>query len=350
MKMVYVIIVWILLNQLEKNWFPNDEGRKKLSAIIKKIKSESVGQEYSCIMGLSGGVDSSYLAYVLVKEFGLRPLVVHVDGGWNSEQATSNIEVICKKLDLDLFTFVVDWAEMADVQLAFLRAGLANQDVPQDHAFFARLTEVAVEKGIKYVISGSNIATESVLPRAWGYTAMDCRHLTSVHKKFGSKKIKNFPRVGFLDDIFIYPISGVKTIKPLNFLEYDKDKAINVLQNELGWSYYGGKHHESKFTKFFQTYYLPEKFGFDKRRAHYSSLILSKYMRREEALKLLERMPYNNNEIAEEKDYIARKLNISIGELNSILDGPIKTYKDYGNSEALFNFASRVKKTFGKVL
>lgn len=234
-------------------WHPNEGGRLKLDRIVEKIKREGVGKPYDCAIGLSGGVDSSYLALIAKRDFNLRLLAVHVDGGWNSELATRNIENIVRKLDIDLHTYVVDWEEMRDLQRAFLRANLANQDVPQDHAFFAALYRDAQAHGLRYILSGGNFATESVLPDEWAYNAMDLRHLEAVHKIFGEKDLKTFPRVNFFRYYFWNRyVKRMRVIRPLNYVPFIKEEAISTLQRELDFCYYGGKHFESRFTKWQQ--------------------------------------------------------------------------------------------------
>ena len=238
-----------------KRWYPNEDGTRRLKQMIDKIKQEGKGKEYDCIIGLSGGVDSSYLALIM-KDYDLRPLVVHVDAGWNSELAVHNIEQIVKYCDYDLHTHVMDWEEIRDLQVAYLKAGVANQDVIQDHAFFASLYHFAVENNIKTVISGGNIATESVFPKSWHHTAMDAINLKAIHKKFGSRKLKHYKTISFLDYYFYYPfIKGMTVINPLNFMPYHKEKALEVLKETIGYKEYGRKHGESRFTKFFQNYY-----------------------------------------------------------------------------------------------
>lgn len=317
-------------------WYPNTEGAVRLNALADRIKSECKDQDYDCIIGLSGGVDSSYLAYK-IKEMGLRPLAVHVDAGWNSELAAQNIESIVKKLDIDLYTDVVNWEEVRDLQRAFLKANVANQDIPQDHAFFAGLYRYAVKNNIRYVMSGSNYATESVLPTGWGYNAMDLRHLMGIHRKFGKKKLKTYPRVSFWKYYFYYPyVKRMAVIRPLNYMPYGKAEAIAVLEKELGWKYYGGKHYESRFTKFFQAYYLPVKFGYDKRRAHLSSLVLSGQMTRDEALATMQEDIYPQKERKEDRAFVLKKLGFTEDEFNTLMAAPKKTYKDYPSNENLF--------------
>ncbi len=334
------------LERAKFSWFPNAEGEQKLLEIVKKIKKERANKEYDCIIGLSGGVDSSYLAYKVVK-LGLRPLILHVDCGWNSELAVKNVENIVKKLGLDLHTYVVDWQEMKDLQLAYFKANVANQDVPQDHAIFAAFYTYAVKNNINYVFNGSNFATECILPKSWGYNALDYKSLKAIHKRFGTRLLKNFPHVTFLKRyVYFTFIRKMNIIKPLNLLPYNKDEAIAIMKNELDWQYYGGKHHESRFTKFFQAYYLPHKFGYDKRRAHLSSLIVSNQATREEALIEMAQEIYPNDSHIEDMEYVAKKLGVSLDEFTAIVASPNKTYKEYPNNEWLFNLGFKIRHKF----
>lgn len=310
-------------------WTPDQRGQKLLESTFKKIKDEGQDKEYDCILGLSGGVDSSYVAF-LAKKYDLRPLVVHVDAGWNSEIAVRNIENIVKKLNFDLFTEVVNWEEVKDLQLAYFKSGLANLDVPQDHAFFAGLYGYALKHNIKYVLSGSNFATESVLPTAWGYDAMDSKQLLAVHKKFGTTPLKSYPIITFFKYHFYFPyIKRFKIVKPLNWVPYNKDEALKTMTAELGWQYYGGKHYESRFTKFFQGFFLPTRFGFDKKRAHLSSLILANQLTRDKALELMAEPNLTQLQIQEDSEFICKKLGISMNVLQTFITMPVKTFKDY---------------------
>lgn len=326
-----------------KKWYPNEEGVKKLKAIYKKIKKENKKRKYDCILGLSGGVDSSYLALKLYEE-GIRPLVVHVDGGWNSELAVQNIENIVNYCGWHLHTIVIDWEEMKDLQLAYLKSGVANQDVPQDHAFFASLYHFATKYRIQYVMSGGNIATESIFPKSWHWSAMDADNLHAIHKKFGVRKLKSYKTIGFYQLYFYYPfIKKMKTIRPLNFMRYVKSEALQELKNKVGYKEYDRKHGESVFTKFFQNYWLPMKFGFDKRKPHLSSLIVTGQITREDALRELEKPLYDEKELKEDKEYIAKKLGVSNEEFEQILQMSSHDYSDFPNMEEKYNFMKRVQ-------
>lgn len=299
--------------------------------IFDEIRKEGKNQEYDCIMGLSGGIDSSYLA-LKIKDYSLRPLVVHVDGGWNSELAVHNIERVVDYCGYDLHTQVIQWKEMRDLQVAYLRSGIANQDTPQDHAFFASLYKFAVKNRIRYVISGGNIATESVFPGSWHHSAMDMDNLMAIHGRFGAAPLSTFPRISVFQYYFYFPfIRKMKTVRPLNYMAYDKSEALDYLKEKIGYKDYGRKHGESIFTKFFQNYYLPRKFGYDKRRPHLASQILSGQIERDDALRLLEQPLYDSCELTEDKAYIAKKLGISVEELDVLSAPPGKDYTEYKN-------------------
>jgi len=333
----------------EKTWFPDQRGEKILNKLIEKIKLEEKNKEFDCIIGLSGGVDSSYLAYYAVSK-GLRPLVVHVDCGWNSEQAVRNIENVIKKLNIELHTYVVNWEEMKDLQRAFFKASLPDQDIPQDHAIFAALYNFAEKNNVKYVFNGLNFATECIMPENWGYQAMDYRHFRSIHRKFGQIRLKDYPHLNFYQRYIYYPlIKRMKIINPLNYIDYKKDEAIETMQNELGWQYYGGKHHESRFTKFFQSYYLPVKFGYDKRRAHLSSMIVSGQTSRENALELMKEKIYSEKEIISDMEYVAKKLDWSPAEFKAILELPPRRHQDFPTNEGLFRFGLKSKEYLKRI-
>ena len=312
---------------LKPYWKPDAEGAAELEALLERIRRDGEGKPYDCIIGLSGGVDSSFLATKL-KEWRLRPLVVHVDAGWNSELAVNNIEQILSKVGLHLDTVVIDWNEMRDLQRAFLKSHVANQDIPQDHAFSAALVHKALEHGITYVISGTNFATEGVLPQGWGYDAMDAAHIRDIHRQFGEVKLKRFPILGFRD-YYETMLQKLQFVAPLNFMPYDKASAIAHLEQNYGWRYYGGKHYESIWTRWYQAHYLPEKFGYDKRKAHLSSLIVAGSLTRDEALKELEKPLYTDNELAEDTAFVAKKLGFLVEELKSLIHAPPRHYLDF---------------------
>ena len=326
-----------------KKWFP-DTGRAKLDAIVERIKKDGAGKEYDCVIGLSGGVDSSYLAYFTVRELGLRPLAIHVDAGWNSEIAVYNIEQIVRKLDLDLYTEVVNWEEVQDLQRAYIRAGVANQDVPQDHVFFAVLYELTIKKDIGYFLTGGNFATESILPAAWGYNASDSTNLNAIHKAFGERPLRSYKRMSFFQNYFLYPyVHKLKRIRPLDYLPYERDAAIALIEKELGWKNYGDKHHESRWTRWFQAHYLPTKFGFDKRRAHLSSMVVAGELTRDEALRRLAQPLYAPEELRVDENFVIKKLNISENEFRSIMASPPRHYSEFKNDQWFYKLKNRLR-------
>lgn len=331
------------------NWFPNEEGRIRWAATVEQIKLDGQGKEYDCILGLSGGVDSSYLA-IKIHEWGLRPLVVHVDAGWNSELAVANIEAIVKYCNYDLHTHVVDWEEMRDLHLAYLRAGISNQDVPQDHIFFASLYHFATRNRIRYILSGGNLATEGIFPKSWHGSAMDAINLKAIHKEFGQHPLRNYKTISFFDCYIWYPfIKKMRTFRPLNYMPYDKAAALKELEETVGYKPYPRKHGESLFTKLFQNYYLPEKFGMDKRRPHLSSLIVSGQMLREEALTKLEEPLYDPAELEVDITYFCKKLRISRNEFNELMKAPIHQYSDFPTWTGRYQMLKKVQALLGRV-
>ncbi len=328
------------------NWKKGEEGLKELEKLAKKIKEEAKNKDFDCIIGLSGGIDSSYVAYVAKEVMGLRPLLFHVDAGWNSELAVHNIEVLVNGLGLDLFTEVIDWDEMRDLQLAFFKSGVPHIDVPQDHAFFATMYKFAEQYKIKYIITGANYSTESVInPLNWMYYQSDVAQLLDIHKKFGTRPLKKFPLTHILKHKFYLPyLKGIKVIKPLNFMEYRKKDAIDLLSKKYGWKPYPQKHFESRFTKFYEGFWLPKRFGYDVRKVQFSSLILSEQMTREEALEKLKLPILSEDEEINEFRYIADKLNIAEEELWGYFHLPKKSYKDYKNQRWLYELGANVMK------
>jgi len=330
-------------------WFPNEIGAEKWAATCEQIRLSGKDQEYDCILGLSGGVDSSYMA-LKVRDWGLRPLVVHVDAGWNSELAVANIEKIVKHCNFDLHTHVVDWEEMRDLQLAYLKAGVANQDVPQDHVFFASLYHFATSNNIRYILSGGNLATEGIFPEAWHGSAMDAINLRAIHAKYGERKLETYSTIGFFDYYFWYPlIKKMRTVRPLNFMPYDKQLAIRELE-QIGWRAYPRKHGESLFTKLFQNYYLPTKFGYDKRRPHFASLIVSGQMTRDEALAKLQEPLYDPEELETDIEYFCKKLRITREQFDSYLTAPSHHHTDFPTWEARHKLLKKVQRLIQRAI
>lgn len=331
------------------NWNADERGRAELNTIVEKIKKCGKGQDFDCIIGISGGVDSSYMLHLVVQELGLRPLVFHVDGGWNSELAVHNIEVMIDKLNLDLFTEVIDWQEMRDFQLAFFKSGVPHIDLPQDHAFIATLYNFAHKYKVKYILNGGNISTECIRnPMEWLYYGTDMAQIKDIHQKFGTIPLKNYPLSSILrHKLYLRYVKGIKVVKPLNYMPYKKKDAIKLLSGTYGWREYPQKHFESRFTKFYEGYWLPVKFGYDTRKVQYSSLILTGQMFRDEALELLKMPAYDPETIDDEFKYIATKLNISIEQLKSYMCAPNKSYKDYKNQANMFVLGAKFLKAIG---
>lgn len=306
---------------------PLEQRKRKLDSIISYCRTKGKGKPYDCIIGISGGVDSTYVAY-LVKTLGLRPLAVHLDNGWNSELAISNIKNVLANLGIELYTYVLDWEEFKSLQLAFLKASTPDSEIPSDHAITALMRQLAAEYDVP-MIWGVNFNSESILPTAWAQGHTDWGYIKRVNKIFGNKKLHNYPHYSVIKLIYYKRFKRQKTIDILNHIDYDKEKAKEFLIKELGWRDYGGKHHESIYTRIFQTYILPIKFGYDKRRAHYSSLILAGQMNRDEAINMLKELPYNPITIDKDIEYLIKKLEVDCSEFNEIMNSEIKFYQDF---------------------
>jgi len=330
-------------------WHTGERGHKALEEIIVKIKKEGKGKDFDCLMGMSGGIDSSYLLYVMVEKYGLRPLVFHVDAGWNSQIAVNNIERLVDGLGLDLYTEVINWEEIKDLQLAFFKSGVSHIDTPQDHSFFATMYKFASKHKIKHILTGGNYSTECVRnPLEWMYYQSDSIQLKDIYKKHGTGKLKDYPISNILwHKVYLPYIKGIKLIRPLDFVPYNKDEAMQLLVDKFGYQKYPQKHFESRFTRFYEGYWLPMKFGFDTRKVQYSSLILTNQMTREEALESLSKPAYDPNTIKQDFEYIATKLGISVVELQSYMDAPNKTYKDYKSQDRIYNMGAKVMRTLG---
>jgi len=330
-------------------WHEDERGKRELNETIEKIKYDCRDKDHDCLIGISGGVDSSYVAYLSKEILGLRPLLFHVDAGWNSQEAVNNIECLVDGLNLDLYTEVVNWNEMKDVQLAFFKAQVPHLDSPQDHVFFAGLYNFAAKNNMKYIITGANYSTECVRePLEWHYHASDLKQLKDIHKKFGSGKLISFPTADILKyKLFYRFLKGVRVVKPLNYVRYTKDEAINKLVEKYNWQPYAHKHYESRFTRFYEGYWLPKKFGFDKRRAHFSSLILTNQMKRQDALERISKPPYDMETLEHDFEYIAKKLEIKKMELEKIMKGPNKSYNDYKNNKIIFDLGTKLFRFFG---
>jgi N-acetyl sugar amidotransferase len=305
-----------------------DEKKRKLNEILEEVKSAGRSNKYDTIIGVSGGIDSTYVAH-LVKKWDLRPLAVHLDNGWNTELSVKNVEHICRKLDIDLYTKVLDWDEFRNLQIAFLKSSTTDAEIPTDHAILAILYEMAAKNKIKYIMAGTNYATESILPARWSTGYYDWLYIKSLWKKFGSGKWKTFPHFGRFKLYSYRKFKGIQWIEALNYVDYNKEKAKEFMHKKIGWKDYGSKHGESLYTKFHIGHILPTKFNIDKRRAHLASLIMAGQMTREEALEELEKPLYTKKKMEKDKEYVVMKLGLTMEEFDEILALPPKTYWDY---------------------
>ena len=329
---------------VKPHWKPTPEGRRELEATVDAIRKSGRGRDFDCIMGLSGGADSSYMLHEMVTEFGLRPLVFHVDGGWNSELAVHNINRMIDKLSLDLYTEVINWEEMRDFQLAMFKCGVPHLDIPQDMAFIGVLYKFARAHGIKYILNGGNISTECVpRPLEIIYWGTDMAQIRDILARYGTVPMRTYPFSSiFYHKLYLRYLRGVKVFKPLNYLPYVKQEAMRVLEREYDWKPYPQKHFESRFTRFFEGYWLPTRFGFDMRRVDLSSLILTGQLSREEALAKLEQPAYDPAMIQQDFDYVATKLGIGSDELRGYHEMPKKYYWDYRNNRRIFKMGEWV--------
>ena len=331
------------------NWHTDERGDIALKEIIKKIKKEGKGKDFDCLMGMSGGIDSSFLLYKMVVDYNLRPLVFHVDAGWNSQIAVNNIERLVDALGLDLYTEVINWEEMKDLQLAFFKSGVPHIDTPQDHSFFATMYKFASKHNIKHILTGGNYSTECIRnPKEWMYFQSDSIQLKDIYKKHGTGELKSYPLTKILwHKVYLPYFKGIELIKPLDYFPYDKDAATQLLVDKYGYQKYPQKHFESRFTRFYESYWLPKKFGYDTRKVQYSSLILTNQMTRVEAVDKLSKPGYDEETISQDFEYIATKLGISVEELQSYMDSPNKTYKDYKSQENIYNIGAKVMRFLG---
>ncbi len=331
-------------DELAKNrLLPGDEARRRLDSLVAVIRKRGRRKPYDCIIGVSGGVDSTYVAYI-VKNLGLRPLAVHLDNGWDSELAVDNIKKTLEALGIDLYTLVIDWEEFRDLQLAFLKASTPDGEIPTDHAILAILYQIAAEQGLRYVLLGTNVATEAVLPLKWGYGYFDWKYISAVQSRFGAGKTRSYPHFGLLKLAYYAVARRIRLVQILNYLYYDKSAAMGMIEKELGWRYYGGKHYESIYTRFFQAYILPRKFDIDKRKAHSSNLVWSGQWTREQALESMSREDYGQAMADEDRTYVIKKLGIDDARFEEIMELPRKTFLHYPNRYSFFRLARKAKK------
>jgi N-acetyl sugar amidotransferase len=331
-------------NNVRPNWMVHKRGAEILERTLRNIKKQREGKEYDCLIGLSGGLDSSYMLHRLVVDYGMRPLVFDVDGGWNSELAVHNITKLVEKLELDLFTEVIDWEEMREFQLALFRAGVPHLDIPQDMAFIATLYKFAERYKIPYIFNGGNISTECVLmPLSINYFGTDLVHVRDILKKHSNYAFSKYPFIDiFYHKLYLRYVKQIKVLKPLNFIPFNKLGAVATLTKEYGWKPYVQKHFESRFTQFYEGYWLPSRFGYDMRRNQLSSLILTDQMNRSDALKILETPPLSTEFVELEKSFISNKLNIEVSELSDYHNLPLKYFWDFRNRKTLFNLGERI--------
>lgn len=323
-------------DELEAKYPLNAQTPAHLRQIVDKIKEEGKNKKYDCIVGVSGGRDSTYTLYTTVK-LGLRPLAVHFDNGWNSDLAVQNIKNACTRLGVDLHTHVADWEEFRDMQKAFLKASVSDAEVPTDWVIFSVLFKEAAREKVKYIIHGHSFRTEGTTPLTWTY--MDGKYVNYIQKAFGSKKIKSFPVMNMTDYLYFTFFKRIRQIRLLYFLPYNEAEILQMLKSELGWQDYGGKHHESKYTGFFQSYILTRKFGIDKRKLHYSALIRSGQMNREDALEKVKHDPYNGG--LEMVNYCLKKLEFTQEEFDEIMNTAPRSFLDY---ESYYKLVRSMKK------
>lgn len=334
------------LERIRRQLLPPAERAAALERLVKAVRRNGSGKDYDCIIGVSGGVDSTATAVIVKRDLGLRPLAVHFDNGWDSELAVANIKLVLDKLDIELYTYVVDWEEFRDIQLSFLRASIPDAELPTDHGINALLPRIAKEQGLRYIISGSNVATEAVMPYSWGHYNHDLRHLQAIQRRFGSRKIRSLPTISLANYMEYFVARKMRQIPILNYVEYRRDEWIERLKNELGWRDYGAKHYESVWTRFFQGYYLPTKFGFDKRRAHYSSLICSGEMTRDRALELMKEPLYDPELLRTDTDYVLKKFGLSPAEWERIMRAEPRKAREFPSHYFLFHRMRRYKNMF----
>ncbi len=327
---------------IKPKWDTGEKGNNKLIRIVDQIKKEGKNRDFDCIMGMSGGIDSSYLLYMMKEKYDLRPLVFHVDAGWNSQIAVNNIERMVDGLGLDLYTEVIDWEEMKDLQLSYFKSGVSHIDSPQDHSFFATMYKFASKHKIKTILTGGNYSTECIRnPLEWMYYQSDSIQLRDIHRQFGSVPLRNFPITNILwHKIYLPYFKRIKTIRPLDYIPYIKEDAMNLLVDKFGYQEYPQKHFESRFTRFYESYWLPKRFGYDTRKVQYSSLIVTNQMTRDVALNKLKELPYDKDSIKNDFEYVSNKLSISVDELQQYMDMPKKTYKDYKSQDSIYHIGA----------
>lgn len=326
------------IQRLQTRRYIPGKSEEEFQKYVTIIKERSKNKKYDCIVGISGGVDSCYVAY-LCKQYGLRTLLIHMDNGWDTEIAVNNIRTLAKALDFDYISYVLDWEEFRDIQLAFLRSSSVDLEMPTDVAILGSIYKIALQHDIDYIISGGNLSSEGILPTTWGYHGhKDMKMYKHIVQQYGNVKIRKIPVVGLLKESYYKIIKKIKTLYILNYIDYDKDQAKKYLMENLGWKDYGGKHHESKITAFWQGYVMYSKFNMDYRRAMYSSQIIQGQISREQAIENLKIIPFDEEKIKLDKSYIAKKYGITVEELDQYLAFPPKTYLDFPNNKRFIDF------------
>ena len=331
------------------SWDTGAAGKAQIDRMVSEIRAAGEGRDFDCIIGMSGGIDSSYLVYAAKELMGLRPLVFHVDAGWNSQIAVNNIERLVDGLQLDLFTEVIDSEEMKDLQRAFFRSGVSHIDTPQDHSFFATMYKFATEHKVKHILTGANLSTECIRnPVEWMYYQSDSWQMLDIHRQFGERPLERFPVTSILwHKLWLPYFRGIKVLRPLNHMPYIKTEARQLLMDRFGWQPYPQKHFESRFTRFYESFWLPKRFGYDVRRVQFASLIVTGQMTRDEAMAELEKLPYDEATIGQEIEFVANKLDITQDQLMNYMHLPLKTYRDYRNQRMVYDIGMRFMRAMG---
>jgi N-acetyl sugar amidotransferase len=335
------------LERMRQQLLPPEERARALAAIVAEIKEEGKGRDYDCIIGVSGGVDSSMVAYT-AKQHGLRPLAVHLDNGWNSELAVDNIKRVLDHMGIELYTHVIDWEEFKDLQLSFLKSSVPNCEIPTDHAIGALLFQMAARHGTRFILSGSNLATEAIMPLSWGHYNQDLKHLKAVHRRFGRRPLRTLPKISLPDYLYYVFVKRIRQIPFLNYMDYRRSDAKRLLEQDFGWRDYGGKHYESVWTRFFQGHYLPTKFGFDKRKAHESSMICSGLVTREQALATMEEPIYDPALLKQDLEFVVKKFGLTPEEWEEIMRAPPRSHLDYPGHHILLYRMDPLRRMFRK--
>jgi N-acetyl sugar amidotransferase len=324
-----------------------------LARHVARIKERAKGRRYDVVLGVSGGVDSSYAAWYAVKELGLRTLIVHMDNGWNSELAVLNIERIIRGLGTDLYTHVIDWEEFRDLQRSLFLASVVDIEILTDHAILATMYGVARKFRIPTVLTGDNFATEATLPKGWNHRKTDLLNILAIHHKYGTRRVPSFPKLGTTGLLFHQKVFGIEGFGPLNYTSFDKKAVIDTLSKELGWRAYGGKHYESVFTRFYQGYFLPKKFGIDKRWFHLSRLVAAGQMTRDAALAAMQEDPVAPELVRQDLPFVLKKLGFSGTEWDDIMRTPPRSHYDYLSDErivqALLGINKRARSLWSRV-